>query len=86
MIEKIVKAISQTIKPDISTSGIATAVIGAIGIGLITTGTRKMTESITASALKSELDKEPIIWFSSTMNTKTRYSSENSKFHKPYKS
>ena len=33
--------------------------IGAIGIGLITTGTRKMTESITASALKSELDKEP---------------------------
>jgi hypothetical protein len=59
MIEKIVKAISQTIKPDISTSGIATAVIGAIGIGLITTGTRKMTESITASALKSELDKEP---------------------------
>jgi hypothetical protein len=59
MIEKIVKAISQTIKPDISASGIATAVIGAIGIGLITTGTRKMTESITASALKSELDKEP---------------------------
>ena len=59
MIEKIVKAISQTIKPDISASGIATAVIGAIGIGLITTGTRKMTESIAASALKSELDKEP---------------------------
>lgn len=59
MIEKIVKAISKTIKPDISASGIATAVIGAIGIGLITTGTRKMTESITTSALKSELDKEP---------------------------
>lgn len=59
MIEKIVKAISQNIKPDISASGIATAVIGAIGIGLITTGTRKMTESVTASALKSELDKDP---------------------------
>ena len=59
MIEKIVKAIAQNIKPDISASGIATAVIGAIGIGLITTGTRKMTETVTASALKSELDKDP---------------------------